>query len=268
MSYLNASIGPVLRTHEPMSDQEEGEIALDAVMACHVLDLNVLAFARDLRNIRELVENVKSVAKIHDVSSAASAYLGNKYGTSNTIRDSIDVISLFTQKGIRRAWHGNSIARSRGSDTYTVPSGRFQGIVWERQCNVKLYYRPCDAPMSRLLQRLYDYDIFPSYQNLWDLVPYSFVVDWFKDVGSYLDALDSQCYLSTINTVGTLVTHRDMIKSYPASSISSEYEGTFDIILYDRIAGVMLPPMPLSVTSPDSFHAWWEGAALILQRVH
>lgn len=40
--------------------------------------------------------------------------------------------------------------------------------------------------------RLQKYGVAPDLYNIWDMVPYSFVVDWFTDIGSILESISNR----------------------------------------------------------------------------
>lgn len=45
-----------------------------------------------------------------------------------------------------------------------------------------------------ILDRLSSYGIRINMTNIWDMIPYSFVVDWFTDLGGFFESLDSWLY--------------------------------------------------------------------------
>jgi hypothetical protein len=45
-----------------------------------------------------------------------------------------------------------------------------------------------------MIKKFYEWDAYPTLENAWDLVPFSFVVDWFINLGSILDNIDTMVY--------------------------------------------------------------------------
>lgn len=85
-----------------------------------------------------------------------------------------------------------------------------------RTVNANVYYGECDDRLSRALLEIDNWDVLPTFSNVWDLIPYSFVVDWFVNVGTILEDMDTMwkalelpvlCYFST-TTDSVDVPHR------------------------------------------------------------
>jgi hypothetical protein len=53
--------------------------------------------------------------------------------------------------------------------------------------HVKILMRPKTNSLGETVNRLTEYGAAPSLYNLWDLVPFSFIVDWFADIGDMLE---------------------------------------------------------------------------------
>jgi hypothetical protein len=61
--------------------------------------------------------------------------------------------------------------------------------------------------------------LLPRLGNLWDLVPFSFVVDWFYNVGARLDSVDHSVFMAAFN-VRYLVHSFDIVGVVPNSKLS------------------------------------------------
>lgn len=59
--------------------------------------------------------------------------------------------------------------------------------VQEGEMHVKIAISPPHSEIQRLVDRLTEYGVAPNLYNLWDLVPFSFIADWFIDLGDVLD---------------------------------------------------------------------------------
>lgn len=72
--------------------------------------------------------------------------------------------------------------------TYGVCMDTEQGVFW--RCGVTTH--PNDAEwIDTLSTFLYSIGLYPTAVNLWDMVPFSFIVDWFLPVGSMLESIDN-----------------------------------------------------------------------------
>jgi len=87
----------------------------------------------------------------------------------------------------------------KDSGTVTILGGRMTSIELELQCeyNVRGHQKVYWGVDSVALATLSQFQSLP--ETLWDSVPYSFVVDWFIDVGSYLELRNATLGLSFKN---------------------------------------------------------------------
>lgn len=135
------------------------------------------------------------------------------------------------------------------------------------------YFRRTRSVMSENLG--IDFSSLPS--TLWELVPYSFVVDWFIDVGSWLDNLNpnnsvshiQNCLsLSSYERATTCVTgvsaQAEPSASNPVSACSSVYVS--ERSSYQRDVGLTLPALPLVNYRDLSLARQIDSVSLALQR--
>lgn len=247
------------------SASQRTDVYADAVSNCQIYDHNMIAYGIDIKNIRRIGEALTSLTKVRNLKTAADAYLANKYGTGNFVRDSVEILSTLVGHRRKKHWNGYNVATSSFSDNVTLVQHPFNGLSVTREFHVKLYYRNLPNPLRNAVRSLYDIDVFPSYENLWDLIPFSFVVDWFVGVSDYLRARDAENYIENIDLVSALETTKYTVHGVPGSVLSDSLHGTFDYVYFSRIPRSSLPPMTPSL-STKSFHNWWEAAALFVQR--
>lgn len=74
----------------------------------------------------------------------------------------------------------------------------------------------------------------------WELVPYSFVVDWFLPVGNWLDGLDATVGLNFVRGSTSLIQTRSETNQYSSQLSSGSRSGSgsgsdsLDVVIYDR----------------------------------
>jgi len=121
--------------------------------------------------------------------SLAAAYLVYKYVIAPGIRDVQDL----QKNGLRildlATFHRFSDERRRGMTTQVdIP-------VCETKASIRYstvyHLRLKDDPFTQVWAALERVGLDPALGNLWDLIPYSFVVDWFLPVGDSLKAIDA-----------------------------------------------------------------------------
>lgn len=125
---------------------------------------------------------------------------------------------------------------------------------------------------KQLLQRIsrsaYELDITPSLANLWDLVPFSFVIDWFLPIGDQLSKIENKNYASTLPVVAACYT--ELFEwTRPAPSLEGwSASGELQYRLYKRqCSRTLVTPTLVSPENPLTSlpRHWVEGAALITQ---
>lgn len=105
----------------------------------------------------------------------------------------------------------------------------------------------------------------------WELVPYSFVVDWFLPIGGWLESLDATLGFSSMYTSTSVLTraewHGNGANGGNSSNVykNSYYEGKRVVLLTRSAqAGVPIPRFP-SIKDPRSLGHMANGLALLAQ---
>lgn len=160
-----------------------GALAAAYVDACDKLPS--LSGMNNVANSIQLVQSLKSALAIlvgHDKMSSASnliegakdAWLSYRYVYNTTKADCEEALSY-----LNRAL---DLARSNEIRS----NGIYHESNWTVRCSLRV---KCDA-LDKQLAGLEKYGMRLTAYNLWDLVPYSFIVDWFADVGGALEACE------------------------------------------------------------------------------
>lgn len=122
--------------------------------------------------------NAKTAAK-----TLGGFWMAYRYAYSTTKQDTQQRISYLA----REVLYNNICPKCYGqADVQTHMPGDVQAVV-------KHSFRalPNEADlMSTIRRRLYEGGIMPSLYKGWDLVPFSFVVDWVGEIGNYLEGLE------------------------------------------------------------------------------
>ncbi len=145
-----------------------------------------------------LKDGRKMTARAQNAQSLASKWLALQYGWKPLLKDvheSIQLIAKWNQEGgpgvIRRV----TASSSKSSDAMTafdvsgypgVPGG-FYSTVKRTRVKYMIRYRQSSRVTSYLAQTG-----FTNLPNLaWEVLPYSFVVDWFLPIGPWLETLSA-----------------------------------------------------------------------------
>lgn len=119
--------------------------------------------------------------------------------------------------------------------------------------------------VSELDKLMSDFDMKLTAENTWDMIPFSFVVDWFVKVGNVLNTWDNYSTLTT--RYDHVISHRsDIAKETIAIPIGvSGLTLTLDTRIYVRvpIETVYMPtPSSEDIISRNPLTHWVEGLAL------
>jgi hypothetical protein len=109
------------------------------------------------------------------------------------------------------------------------------------------------------------WDVF-GLGNAWDMIPFSFVIDWFTNFGDHFEAYDIGLLYDTLRVVLCCQsTTADLVVDNPTAFLNSSLPITGELRLrnFDRVICDTMP-FPLSRIDDDrSFNHWFESAALI-----
>jgi hypothetical protein len=225
---------------------------------------NAIAFASDLKKTGDTIRSLLSL--IHDPADPkkwASAWLSLRYGDKLQIRDARDLISSIKQSlaeaenSISRSWR---TLRYRSGvllpDNVPHPSSEVSGYIAS-----KVYFDDItDWGLADDIRHLLEWDVWPTLENVWDLIPFSFVVDWFVSVSDVLNRMDAMFYASTLAVREYLWTTRLEV---PLSF--DGIEGKF--ILYERRIEDRLHPVESGswTSSSPSMINVIDGTSLVVE---
>lgn len=146
---------------------------------------NGLAYINDVReagkSVMSTLATIKQLGR-GKMKAIANLYLSFHYGYSLFLRDTSSLLQQLDRD--------LSVSRCQASQTVSYPNGITVDARY--QC----YYRPY-GQLSNMLKQLLDYsDLSLEVSNLWDMVPFSFVIDWFTNIGDILESIDN--YMSLL----------------------------------------------------------------------
>lgn len=242
-----------------------------AVLSAQYVDCNMIAMINDLRNLRGdltgILEQGKKVL-FSDLATKAgrkeisSFYLGNKYGYQLTYSDAKSIGSAFERLRENLTRESKSVIKLR-STSKSHADGK---IPVDITANYMARVSPFRDPLCDGIRGLYDWDLYPSLGNMWDLIPYSFVADWVVGVGDLLEDIDANVYMRYYEVKS--ITKSLKVQSGPidASFILGDRRcsGMVGYKHYRRWGEFSFDPMPLSLDfhPGDLLGHWTEGIGL------
>lgn len=232
------------RPAQPMVDWGElGDRAADATLQ---VSINTIAYFADLRKLLGSVRSVIDlVGNWKDPKAWASAWLSMRYGDRLTCLDSIDLIKAST-KSLTSSWKKDwyRCYASEIADPIVTASGT---RVATGQI-LKLYYKPQEYGwFSKVYLFMSQWDLWPSLQNAWDLIPLSFVVDWVVDVQSALEDLDRDIYMQYMQVLSVSESLRCYWDVPNVITVNNCTVNDVTYCSYSRNIGSHLPSAPFRV---------------------
>lgn len=128
--------------------------------------------------------------KLPSSRKVAEHWLALQYGWRPLVNDIYDSCKLL-QNGLTTASQLFDVRTSWSeAESKSVPHADFKSSVTDTtvRCGGKLWYRISDATTSYLSQL----GLINPAEVAWELLPWSFVIDWFIPVGSFLEAMSAR----------------------------------------------------------------------------
>lgn len=241
----------------PIEAIHYGLLALDAVKHLQANATNMLEFLRDMRHPGMLIPKLQRLATIRTLSDEA---LRAQFGILPTISDLRHIVGAF--ESIKPYIDKN------GYKTYNAhcfQSASDKDVTYRLEQRLKLAVDDEDNGLSDLAMRLDNLGAFPRLENLWDLVPYSFVIDWFVDVGQLLQRIDHKLILLQLNIRYVTMSDRKSIE-INIDRADSPIQGNLSTVRYHRWVTDHCPAPPLSLElSSDLGKHVFTGGMLVIQ---
>jgi len=147
-----------------------------------------------ISNLLELVGFVKALVVDHRIEipkSLQSAWLAYRYQYQTTKLDAEEAIKFvhrYTELG----------GLSRSISCHGSSKIQFKDVDMTCRCRATVLPKELDT-FANVWRALYTYGLQPNFYVVWDMIPYSFVVDWFIPVGNLAAVADARSQYSSTN---------------------------------------------------------------------
>lgn len=262
-------------THE-YSEKEAEYARSAAVQDISALESNNLENIAGLKGsfsvLGDLVKGYKAF-KSGDVLAATKAvsgcYLWYKYAVAPTISDVNDVSKNTSRLVGEISKHRFSNERRRGK--FTSDRTSFAGTI---SYFTTYHTQLKDDVYSTVWNALEKFGLQVDASQIWDLIPFSFVADWFIPIGKTLTEIDSYNSLClTRNIKARIETYQTNKIEVLASPIPSLYDiiGPYEQSYYLRVVlsgPGRIDPLSGQTSTGNRSSQMVQGAALIVQQLH
>jgi hypothetical protein len=149
----------------------------------HVPQMN----ENNLSNIVEIVSFLKGIIIDHKVDvpdSLSSLWLSYRY-TYGTGKSDLEDAIRFQRRIV------DNVLFHQGFSCYGVSHYSVGEVSVTCRCHIFMRQRELEY-LDKISAGLYRYGLTPSFYVIWDMIPYSFIVDWFIPVGDILSGSDKR----------------------------------------------------------------------------
>lgn len=203
---------------------------------------SIIDLAQGLLHPSKLPSLLKALPKRGAKSLTSDAWLKYRYVYKTTLSD-IEEMTRFIIQGLD---HSNTVTLRGGM---TTPGGT---------CRVRINAKLKDLDQFAFLQK---YGVAPDLYNIWDMIPYSFIVDWFVGIGDFAQQISNQQWAMNFNVVSCTTSWK--WTDYIQTSL-----GSVPFTHYQRFVTSTAPPfVPYStdtVSDRTLIKRIIDGAALLL----
>lgn len=226
-----------------------------------VFPANGLTLYHDLSSSFSELFDAVSFLKHPSIHSASHLFLGVKYGTRLTYQDVSEYYksmkhNLDDYHDVCKSWYGTGRARSSISVNTSLGEG-----VCNLAYTVKATAR--DSFGSALELSLVQTGFAPTFKNLWDLVPFSFVVDWFADVQSVAEALDDRLIAQVLDVLSVIQTQKVIVPfKLSGQYVLGSVPATFTWYRRDVSTRLTFPSLGIDSSSQYQNHVLELGAII------
>lgn len=160
------------------------------------------------------------------VSQSSRLWLEYRYGWRPLVFDMVDTLKAWHAQELRDSLRKRDLRRVTGSGVYetlasstsTVTEGVYRrwtvriDSVQRSEARCFAYYE-VDKTWGSNLQRLNDFGVFDVPRAAWEVVPFSFVADWFVPIGDWLGALTPKVGVNIVASGTTDHTVRENVRT-------------------------------------------------------
>lgn len=240
----------------------------DAVSALRRSNINGLAFVKDLFAIRELVRPLMKLKQQPlNLASWRNLILWWKYGVKLTWQDCGDLYKALVQ--IRKygktlskyVKYKNSLHCRYGTYRLKIPHETL-GLVKHRtneRIVVRLELPVADKPLAALTEIMGEMDFWLNTQNVWDTIPFSFVVDWFVNFGRLFRQFDYSAECDRYTLRERIGSHKNSVTLPQDYFLDRNLVGSVYLEAYSRTYFDYLPDPPWTVGDSSFYKHWLEG---------
>lgn len=247
-------VGEALHRIDIDEDAIYGELAMEAINSIRFVDTNSLQFLLDLTSAKSMFTSL--IPKSASAKDLGQAYLSKKYGADNTLSD-VEGYLRGAQRQLK-AISPNTTRAARAARTFALDSNG------SAEFHYKVIYGYYPSLALNIMRKLDEWALLPNATIAWDIIPLSFVCDWFTDVGSILEKVDFRTRYQMYDIIGVTRSCKINTRIVDSRSWSGFALSDVTVVRYNRQTMNKLDLPKFGYTPPQSFRNIAELTALLV----
>lgn len=217
-------------------------------------DVNNIENLKDLRDIKKSIPPIVKLLRRKSLKSFSELYLWYKYTYSTSKMDIMSYYKYITQ------WLKDSMSKNSTKHVSVTYSSIEQQE--NASCTQTTRYNIYTDNYNCGVLRTLGLDL--SMSNTWDLIPLSFVVDWFINFGDILKTLDNREIVSELKVHSVVTSNKYITTYYPLLDIG--ISAPVIASYYNRGVSRELPSPMSYLTLINPVRHTTDGLALLIAR--
>lgn len=252
--------------YSPFADPDRDYYMGNASQSCangfDAVDCNMIANILELPEVGSTLPNILQDIQSPSAKSAADAWLNYRYGDRLTYGDLKQIVSRYRNVIDSLSPDMQRISRGRSVHSWVDGKSYSHEVIY----NCMIVVSAARNNLSGYLERLDQLGFLLDAQNAWDLVPYSFAVDWFLNVSDCAAIIDSWFKLNRLE-IKTCIESQKGTLVIPSSVLLGFGVGSVRIVRYERYqtSSPAMPVMDLDhLVSTPSWKNFLDGTSLVI----
>lgn len=219
-------------------------------------DVNNCENLTQLREIKKNIPPILAVIRKHNVRSLSQFYLWYKYSYQTTLMDLLAYYKFFV------SWASQAKSRKdfkRTSLTYNGTSNFGRRVI-----NVTTRYHVYTSTYNAGVLEMMGLNL--NLSNSWDMIPFSFVVDWFVNIGDILSRIDVENALAKVKVYSVCQSTKGT-QTYSPDSVKGAI-GSISVTTYVRDVSNTLPTGNITLSTKNPARHIIDGSALYYANKH
>lgn len=174
----------------------EKQLYAECVEGQNCFTSNGIAYAQDIGKVGDSIRSLLALVENPTSPKAwASTWLSMRFSDRLTYQDSKELLGAIRGQ-LGRLMVNMSYKETHGATSFAF-SPQYSHLIQSYSIQSRARLR-CDnesySSLMSAVKKLMEWDVWPSLENTWDMIPLSFVVDWFTNISTILNNVDRLVY--------------------------------------------------------------------------